>query len=311
MAPKYKILVIDDDKMCHFVVKRILGEHFELIPVYDAQEAVNTLSENNVDLILSDIHMPGINGLEFLESLMADADHKNIPILIMTSLPTVEKEKDALELGAADFIDKVLFKENPADIIERVEMKLTTTLDEKSIPKGFSLNKKEFVQKLMEEVQKGDFFTITRKLCSLLNSRFGVDHIYFWVIRNNQPRLILTMGVTELQDFGPEDLIEEKTFQNLLKTREPYLTNHAFGEGSGLFNEASLDAKLPAEIGIPLFALTDREFLTNNRKIPKDSDIFAYIVLKRNNLFTTKEYSLLTKLLIQSGTILWRYFNKI
>lgn len=307
----YKILVIDDDKMTHFVVKRVLGEHFELIPVYDAQEAVNTLSEIRVDLILSDIHMPGINGLEFLHSLMADADHNNIPILIMTSLPTIEKEKDALELGAADFIDKVLFKENPGEIVEKVEMKLTTTLDEKSIPKGFSLNKKEFVQKFMEEVQRGDFFTISRKLCFLLNSRFGVDHIYFWVIRDNQPRLILTMGLTELQKFGPDDLIEESTFKNLLNNSKPYLTNHAFGDESGIFKEASIDAKLPAEIGIPLFAITDREFLENNRKIPKDSEIFAYIVLKRNRLFTTKEYSLLTKLLIQCGTILWRYFNKI
>lgn len=311
MAPNYKILVIDDDEICHIFVKRLLAEHFELLSVYNAQEAINTLSENNVDLILSDIHMPGINGLEFLHSLMVDANHKNIPILIMTGLPTVEKEKEALKLGAADFIDKMMFKDNPDEIREKVEMKLTTTLDENSVSKEFSLNKKEFVQKLMEEVQKGDFFTITRKLCSLLNTRFGIDHIYFWVIRDNQPRLILTMGVNELQKYGPKDLIEEATFQNMLKTCEPYLTNHAFGEDSGLFNEASLDAKLPAEIGIPLFALTDREFLENDRKIPKDSEIFAYIVLKRNNLFTTKEYSLLTKLLIQSGTILWRYFKKI
>jgi len=307
----YNILVIDDDKMTHFVTDRVLGELFSLTHVDNAQEAINRLSDTKVDLILSDIHMPGIDGLEFLESVMADADHNNIPVLIMTGQPTVEKEKDALNLGAADFIDKSLFKDDPNNVVERVQIKLATTLDVSSFPKGFSLNKKAFVQSLMDEVQQGDFFTITRRLCSLLHKSFDIDHIFFWVIRDNKPRLILTMGVAQLQKYGPDDLRGEKTFKTFLNQKAPYLSNHAFGDEPGIFKEASKEAKLPAEIGIPLYEVTDSEFLKNDKKIPPDSDIFAYIVLKRNNLFTTKEFTLLSKLLIQSGTILWRYFRRL
>lgn len=307
----YNILVIDDDKMMHFVTKKVLGEHFDLIHAYDAQEAVNKLSELKVDLILSDIHMPGIDGLEFLESLMTDAELNNIPVLIMTGQPTVEKEKNALNLGATDFIDKTLFKDNPQDIVEKVEIKLATSLDVSYVPKAFSLDKKEFVQKLMEEVEDGDFFTISRKLAFLLHSRFGVDHIFLWVIRNNSPRLILTMGLKDLQNFGPNDLIKEKTFNDFLSQQMPYLSNHAFGDEPGLFKDASKAAELPAEIGLPFYEVTDREYLKYGKKIPPDSNIFAYLVLKRNKLFTSKEFTLLTKLLTPSGTILWRYFCKL
>jgi len=307
----YNILVIDDDKMTHFVIERILGERFNLIHVHDAQEAVNKLSEVTIHLILSDIHMPGIDGLEFLESIMTDAEHSNIPVLIMTGKPTVEKEKSALNLGAADFIKKSLFKDAPENVIERVELKLTTTLEDIPVPKGFSVSKKAFVQSLMEEVQSGDFFTISRKLCTLLNNRFGIDHIFFWVVRNNQPRLILTMGNKELQKFGPDDLVDEETFKAFSSHPKPYLSNHAFGNEPGIFKEASKTAKLPSEIGVPLYEVTDREYLNNDRKIPDKAPIFGYLVLKRNKLFTSKEFNFLSKLLIQSGTILWRYFTKI
>lgn len=307
----YTILVIDDDKMMHYVADMVLGEHFNIVHVYDSQEAINKLSELKINLILADIHMPGVDGLEFLESLMADADLHNIPVLIMTSQPTVEKEKNALNLGAADFIDKTVFKENPNEIIEKVEIKLATTFDLKDTPKAFSINKKEFVQKLMEEVEHGDFFSISRKLCSLLHSRFGVNHIFLWVIRNNRPRLILTMGLKQLQTFGPEDLVQEKTYNDFLTQQSSYLSNHAFGDEPGIFKDASKAAKLPAEIGLPFYAVTDREYLNHGKEIPPDSDIFAYIVLKRNKMFTTNEFTMLTKLLIPSGTILWRYFQKI
>jgi len=307
----YKILVIDDDKMTHLVVKMVLGKHFDLVHANDTQEAINKLSELKIDLILSDIHMPGVDGLEFLESLMADAEHHNIPVLIMTGQPTVEKEKTALNLGAADFIDKTLFKSRPEDILEKVEIKLITTLDVEHTPKDFSINKKEFVQNLMEEVEHGDFFTISRKLCSMLHNRFGIDHIFFWVIRNQSPRLVLTMGLKQLQSFGPDDLVSEKTFKDFLSDQAPYMSNHAFGDEPGIFKKASKAAKLPVEIGLPFYEITDREFLRLEKKIPPDSKIFAYLVLKRNKLVTTNEFTLLTKLLIPSGTILWRYFQKI
>lgn len=307
----YKLLVIDDDKMMHLVAKKLLGNEYELYHAYNTQEAVDAIAEENIHLIISDIHMPGVDGLEFLESIMADSERKNIPILIMTSLPTVEKEKAALNLGAADFIDKSLFKEGPEGIIELINAKLVTTFEMKALPKNLQLNKKEFVKKLMEEVHIGDFFTVARRLCSMANNIFSIDYTFFWTIHNRNPRMVLGVGNKPMHLFGPDDLEKEETFNEFLEEKEAYLSNHVFGDKKGIFKEASKRENLPAEIGIPLYALTDKEYLKNNRKIPAGAELFGYVVLKRNKLVTTNEFNLIKNLFIQSGTILWRMYQKI
>ena len=103
---RYTILIIDDDKAMHVLMKGILGEDFDLEFAGDAQEGINKLAETKVDMIISDIHMPGIDGIAFLESLTKDADQKNVPFIIMTAQPTDEKQQKALRLGPADCSNK-------------------------------------------------------------------------------------------------------------------------------------------------------------------------------------------------------------
>ncbi|WP_069131176.1 response regulator [Rhodohalobacter halophilus] len=308
---KYRVLVIDDDKMTHLVVKNLLGDDYQILQAFDTQEAVNILAEEKVNLILSDIHMPGVDGLEFLESMMADSEKRNIPVLIMTGQPTVEKEKAALNLGAADFIRKEQFKTERDQILELVQAKLVTTI-EMELPAHLQFNKKEFVKRLMDEVHMGDFFQVARRLSEMSLNIFDIDHIYFWTIHQGDPRMVHAMGVKELHQYGPDDLLPEPTYKTFLKEKKPYVCNHAFGDDDkGIFKEDSKKLNLPAEIGIPLYKLTDKQFLKAGRKIPPGTDLFAYIVLKRNKLFSTKEFKLITSLYVQAGTILWRMYQKI
>lgn len=308
---KYNLLVIDDDKIIHILIKRVLGEDYKILPANNVQEAVDILSKEQVHLILSDIHMPDVDGLEFLESLMIDADRKNLPILIMTAQPTVEKEQLALNLGASSFIDKVEFSEDPQKIVERISEKIAVSQGDEFIADDLKLKRKEFVARLMDEIQMGDFFSITGRICSLLRTVFSIDHAYVWTIHDRSPRLVLTKGAAELQNFGPEDLISEQRFQNFLDEKSPYLSNHAIGKDPGVFPEASKDAGLPAEIGIPLFALTDKAFIKNGKKIPPESEIFGFIIIKRNRMFTSGEFNLISTLLMQCGTVAWRHYQKI
>ncbi|MDZ7689644.1 MAG: response regulator [Balneolaceae bacterium] len=119
-----KILITDDEKAMHLVLDHMLKDRFDILHAESAQEAIDILSNERVDLVLCDIHMPGMSGIQFLESLQLDTEHQNIPFLIITGQPSTEKEEKALNLGAADFIDKALIGQDREKVIDRISMKI-------------------------------------------------------------------------------------------------------------------------------------------------------------------------------------------
>lgn len=304
------LLIVDDDKVMHVMAKAILGEEYALLHAYDTQQAIDMISGEKINLILSDIHMPGMDGLEFLESLMADSEKKNIPVLIMTAQPTVDKEKEALNLGAADFIDKQLFNTEKEAIKDRISSKLATTIDIPELNQKLIRAKKEFTKRLMEDAMGGDFFTLARTLCMNAGKYFSADVAFFWTIHSGEPRLILGTGNSKMHQLGPDKLLPEETYKKMVKVKKPYFSNHVFGEGEGIFKEISKTENLPVEIGIPLFKVTDKEFIKFKRRIPPKAGLFAYVVLKRKKLLNTTEYNLISRLFTQSGTVLWRLYRE-
>lgn len=311
MDNDYTLLVIDDDAPMHIMMEKLLGDEFNILKANTAQEGIDLLSEQTIHFILTDIHMPGMSGLEFLESLMADAERKNIPVLIMTSLPSVEKEQKALGLGAADFIDKALFNTDVEQLRNRIRMKLVTNIDIPELPEQLVLDKKEITKKLIFDVSSGDFVTTTQKLCRMLGNKLQTDHLSFWTINEDNIQMLLVNGIQYPRRYGPKDLKNEDTFRRLLEQKRPYLINNVFTSQKGILPELSKGAGLPAEIGIPLFALTEKQLIKNKMKIPPSVPLFGYVVLKRKKVFTTKEYKLTSILMMHMGTILWRLYKDL
>ncbi|MEX0843661.1 MAG: response regulator [Balneolaceae bacterium] len=121
-----KVLVVDDDMPIHFLLKNLLKDDFTVLNAHNVREAKEALTEHQISLILSDIHMPEITGLEFLESLRKQERYNQIPFLIMTNLPTVEKEQKAFDLGAEDFIKKDLLINNKDKVLHIIRTKIET-----------------------------------------------------------------------------------------------------------------------------------------------------------------------------------------
>lgn len=306
----YKVLVIDDDEPIHFMIKNLLKKEFNVLNALNVQEAVDILSETQVNLILSDIHMPGISGLEFLESIRLDEKKKKIPVLIMTNLPTVEKEQKAYDLGAADFIKKELLNNDKEKVMEIIRMKVVTDVRVDGLDEDQSKKKDKLVMKLMETAMSGSFSETVETLCEGLSEIISSKFMGFWMVEDNSSKqLLLKSSDSDVpEDIG--DLTTESSFEQLKETKEAYLTNHVFNEELGFFVDYSKKEELAAEISVPLFAVSERELLMNNMNVPTDAPMFGVLILKRSVLFSSSEFELISRLIKQSGSILYRLYKK-
>lgn len=307
----YTILVVDDDKASHIIVKNLIGKKYELVHVKEPQQAINILSEKRIDLILCDIHMPGMTGLEFLEAIKKDIDKKDIPILLMTSLPTVEKEQKAMDLGAKDFINKELFHLSPIEVAQRIEMKLVSNFRIPDLSKKLAANQKEIVQDMMVRMETMDFLNVSQEFCHQIAKLFELEHLSFWKLSKEKPNLLVTVGSKIPGDYNPQDLYTELVFRRMIKNRKPYYTNNIYNSKLGVFIEGSREEGMPAEIGVPMFAVTESNLIKNQMKIPGNAPIFGYMLMKRSKVFSTKEYAVLSKLIIRCSTMIWRLYKQM
>lgn len=101
------ILVIDDDIMNLKTASRILSdEKMRVSCLKSGEEAIEFLRSNRPDLILLDVHMPGINGFETMKSIRKNEMTADIPVIFLTADDDSNTEKKGLEVGAMDFIKK-------------------------------------------------------------------------------------------------------------------------------------------------------------------------------------------------------------
>ncbi len=306
----HTILVIDDDEPIHFMTRNLLGKEFSLLHARDSQEAINILSEHSVNLILSDIHMPGLTGLELLESIRDDKEKSKIPVLIMTNLPTVEKEQKALHLGAADFIKKERFNNDREGILDIVRMKILTDVRVGGLDDDIEQHKNKFVMKVMESAIKGSFTETCKVFCDHIANISKSDLLVFYGngAENSDPTIII--GEKHPSNEALTGFSNSSTFSKLFSDKEAFLSNHIYNEELGSFIDFSSSNEMPAEIGVPLYSANEKAMLMNNMSAPSETEVFACVVIKRSKLFTTNEFELISRLVTQTGAILWRLFQQ-
>lgn len=99
------ILVVDDEKNYLLVLKELLIEEgYEVAIAQSAAEALKIFQETELDLVITDMKMPGMSGMELLEVLKEKDFH--LPVIMMTAFGTVEKAVEAMKKGAYDYILK-------------------------------------------------------------------------------------------------------------------------------------------------------------------------------------------------------------
>jgi two-component system chemotaxis response regulator CheY len=116
-----KILVVDDSKLMHKMYEVMLRQ-YPLVFAADGRQALERLQEHGeIDLVVLDINMPNMNGLEFLGRIRSDTAFVDLPVVIISTEGRDDDMARGLEAGAWAYIKKPFQSEEILDVIARLE----------------------------------------------------------------------------------------------------------------------------------------------------------------------------------------------
>ena len=118
MKNKSIILVVDDQRPnIKLLEAYLIPQGYEIINATSGEEAIEKLSNNKIDLILLDVIMPGMDGLEVTRKIRQDHSHRLLPIILVTGLRETKDRVAGIEAGCDDFISKPIDK---SELLARV-----------------------------------------------------------------------------------------------------------------------------------------------------------------------------------------------
>jgi two-component system sensor histidine kinase/response regulator len=182
MANPPKILVVDDQPINVQLLKRKLErEGMTVVTSYSGREALDLVKTNRPDLILLDVMMPEMDGLEVCQRLQADLETKAIPVIFITARTSKEGKLEGLGVGAVDYITK------PIDLDETLA-RVQTQL------RFVSINREliELQTRLGETRRTATIGAVTQGIAHNLNNLLGVVIGYVDLIKayHEKPELV-------------------------------------------------------------------------------------------------------------------------
>lgn len=164
------ILVVDDDALNLKMANHILsGKNMRVSCLKSGEDAVEFLKENRPDLILLDVHMPGMNGFETISIIRENMHTADIPVIFLTADDDSNTEKKGLEAGAMDFIKKPF-------VPEVLLLRVRHTLDLVRLQTDLSCEVERKTQELME--QHGKLERISMQIVKALSGAIDAKDTY-------------------------------------------------------------------------------------------------------------------------------------
>lgn len=197
------ILIVDDTKANIIALTALLDSpNLNILSADSGNEALKLLLKENIDLILLDVQMPGMNGFEVAEIMRANNKTKNIPIIFVTAISKEEKFIfKGYELGAVDYLYKPISNE-----ILKSKVNVFIRLNKQTkmiINKTKELEKTVAKLKLAEK--KLTYYSRTDELTDILNRRgFEAEYELEWAraVRYNRYISILMIDIDDFKIFN-------------------------------------------------------------------------------------------------------------
>ncbi|KNY29785.1 response regulator transcription factor [Pseudobacteroides cellulosolvens] len=193
----YRVLIVDDDRAVRYMLKRFkcwdLFGFMLADEACDGKEALNKLQADEFDIVISDIKMPGIDGIEFLSELRSMKN--DICVLFLSTHSDFSYAKQGIRLGVFDYLIKPLKDEALCEALERVKV----YLDGKNKQKGSSERGSIFLEniqafyskndekKLVSDILSGSLDAVNkgRDICNNLIDFMGVDPARLAILLEN------------------------------------------------------------------------------------------------------------------------------
>lgn len=116
-----KVLTVDDSNVMRALLRKALGdEGFDVVQAVDGVDALEWLEENEVDVVITDINMPRLDGFGLIEKLRSGERHRDRPILVLSTESSDEKKARARAAGATGWIVKPFDAAKLASAVRRV-----------------------------------------------------------------------------------------------------------------------------------------------------------------------------------------------
>jgi two-component system alkaline phosphatase synthesis response regulator PhoP len=169
---KEKILIVDDEKdivkMLEYNLKK---EGFRTITAYDGEEALDRVHREHPDLILLDLMLPGLDGLEVCKTLKQEKKTQGIPLIMLTAKTQETDKIVGLELGADDYVTKPF---SPRELIARVKAVLRRGKEKEALPEVVTIGDMEIDFSRIAVNLKGKPVELTAKEFELLRTLIKV-----------------------------------------------------------------------------------------------------------------------------------------
>lgn len=209
---KHKILSIDDDVNFLNSIKKVLElEGYQVFTISNSSRVVDHLQENNYDIILLDVKMPGLNGIDLFDLLIKKLT--STPIIIISGQSNIQIAVDLIKKGAFDFIEKPLDPERLSITIKNALEKSELTSFKESFQNEFAdkyrmIGKSQFINSLFEKIN----MVAPTEAKVLIEGESGTGkELVAWAIhhnskRQNKPYIKLNCAAI------PSELLESELF---------------------------------------------------------------------------------------------------
>jgi DNA-binding NtrC family response regulator len=125
------IVVIEDDEAIRWLIKKVLDRRYEVHVFSHVGNAMKHMSKyGHPQMIITDIHLPVIDGKDFIKNLKKSILYGDIPVVVISSWKDEDTKRDCLSAGVVDFIEKPF---NPEQLISTVNAVLSQRVESRSL----------------------------------------------------------------------------------------------------------------------------------------------------------------------------------